>query len=130
MSHLRIFLLLLNFLQCVLAMPIVPTQTLILAFLDTVIAEWLEIMSHAQEQPIRVLLDPVFAEGMQSVQGTQTLALRAIVNAEQIMHAPALLIPASLESVGVAELFHALDYLIFVPLESVNADQMMHAPQE
>ena len=135
MSHLRIFLLLLNFLQCVLAMPIVPTQALILAFLDTVIVEWLEIMSHAQEQPIRVLLDPVFAEGMQSVQGTQTLALRAIVNAEQIMHAPALLIPASLESVGVALplpplLFHALDYPIFVPLESVNVEQMMHAPQE
>ena len=135
MSHLRIFLLLLNFLQCVLAMLIVPTQTLILAFLDTVIVEWLEIMSHAQEQPIRVLLDPVFAEEMQSVQGTQTLALRAIVNAEQIMHAPALLIPASLESVGVALplpplLFHALDYPIFVPLESVNVEQMMPAPQE
>ena len=117
-------------------MPIVPTQTLILAFMGTVIAEGLEvIVSHAQEQPIRVLLDPVFAEEMQSVQGTQTLALRAIVNAEQIMHAPALLIPASLESVGVALplpplLFHALDYPIFVPLESVNVEQMMHAPQE
>ena len=130
MRHLRIFLLFLNFLQRVLAMPIVPTQTLILAFLDTVIAEWLAIMSHAQEPPIRVLLGPVFAEGMQSVQGTRTPAPRAIVNAEQIMHAPALLIPASLESVGVAELFHALDYLILVPLKSVNAEQMMHAPQE
>ena len=127
MSHLRIFLLLLIFLQCVLAMPIAPTQKLILAFLDTVIVEWLEIMSHAQEQPIRVLLDPVFAEGMQSVQGTQTLALRAIVNVAQIMHAPAVLIPAYLEYVDVEVLWHALDLRILVPQGPVNAGKILNA---
>ena len=87
-------------------MPIVPTQTLILALMDIVIAEW--VIHHVQGQPIRVLLDPVFVEGMQSVQEIQTRALRVIVNAAQIMHAPALLTHAILESVDVAEVFHVL----------------------
>ena len=100
-------------------MPIVPMQTLICVILDTVLAD--TIHRHAQEQPIRVLLEAVNAEKIPHAQDRQTLALRVIVNAAQIMHAPAVLIPAHLEYVDVEVLWHALDLRILVPQGPVNA---------
>ena len=106
-------------------MPIVPMQTLILVILDTVLADTLH--RHAQEQPIRVLLEAVNAEEIPNAQNRQTLALRVIVNAAQIMHAPAVLIPAHLEYVDVEVLWHALDLRILVPQGPVNAGKILNA---
>ena len=52
--------------------------------------------------PILVPLEAVNAEKTPNAQDRQTLALRVIVNVAQIMHAPAVLISATLESVDVA----------------------------
>ena len=108
-------------------MPIVPMQTLILVILDTVLAD--TVHRRAQEQPIRVLLEAVNAEKITNAQDRQTLALRVIVNVAQIMHAPAVLIPAHLEYVDVAVLWHALDLRILVPQGPVNAGETLNAPQ-